>query len=263
MDVFTLEPLEAVQEVAEESLPMPVGGGSNQAGRMKKTPCWREAVSPFRDEAYFWHQVWVSYGRPLNTDIHMMMKKTRNQYHYQHKKVRKAEDKIKRSKLLDSCLNGEGDLFSEIKALRKSKQIVATSMDGVKENVKEHFKQKYDELYNSADDGLELLEVENETEAKVGQFSLQDVLKVTPDIIKEAAHKLKSGKSDPVFSFSTDCFKNATEAIFDHLSTVIQSFLVHGHITNILLFETLVPLIKDKLVYFHLQELDSKCQEEQ
>ena len=85
------------------------------------------------------------------------------------------------------------------------------------------------------------------SEAKVGQFSLQDVFKVTPDIMNEAAHKLKSGKSDPVFSFSTDCFKNATETIFDHLSTVIQSFLVHGHITNILLLATLVPLIKDKL----------------
>ena len=57
--------------------------------------------------------------------------------------------------------------------------------------------QQCDALYNSANDGLELLEVEKETEAKVGQFSFLVVFKITPDIIKEAAHKLKSSKSDP------------------------------------------------------------------
>ena len=120
-------------------------------------------------------------------------------------------------------------------------------MDGVKENVKEHFKQKYETLYNSADDVFELQQVEAETNAKVNDFSLDDVAKVTPDIIKQAAHKLKSGKSDPVFSFSSDCFKNATNTVYEKLSIMIQSFLVHGHITNILLLATLVPIIKDKL----------------
>ena len=120
-------------------------------------------------------------------------------------------------------------------------------MDGVKENVKEHFKSKYEALYNSAKDGPELLKIEAETEARVGQFSMQDVAKVTPEIIKEATHKLKSGKSDPAFSFSSDCFKNGTDTLYTHLSTMIQSFLIHGHITNILMLATLVPIIKDKL----------------
>ena len=86
-----------------------------------------------------------------------------------------------------------------------------------------------------------------ETEAKVDELSLEDVAKVTPDIIKEAAYKLKSGKSDPVFSFSSDCFKNATKSVYENLSLILQGFLIHGHITNILLLATLVPIIKDKL----------------
>ena len=51
---------------------------------------------------------------------------------------------MKRNKSLDSCLNGEGDLFKEIKTMRKSRPIVASSMDGVTEDVKGHFKQKYE-----------------------------------------------------------------------------------------------------------------------
>ena len=46
-------------------------------------------------------------------------------------------------------------------------------------------------------------------------------------------------KSDPVFSFSLDCFKK--------LSIILQGFLIHGHLTSILLLATLVPIIKDKL----------------
>ena len=163
------------------------------------------------------------------------------------KKCQKAEDKIRKSKLLNSCINGEGDLFNEIKILRKSKPVVATSMDGVKKNVKEHFREKYETLFNSADDGLELLKVQAETEAKVGEYSLNDVSKVTPAIVKEAAHKLKPGKSDPVFTFSSDCFKSAPNSLYENLSLILQGFLVHGHITNILLLATLVPIIKDKL----------------
>ena len=63
-----------------------------------------------------------------------MMKRTKNKYHYEYKKCSKAEDKIKRNKLLDSCLNGGGDLFKEIKTMRKCKPVVATSMDGVQTN---------------------------------------------------------------------------------------------------------------------------------
>ena len=48
---------------------MPDGaGGGKSPEEKKKIPGWREIVGPFREEAYFWHQVWVSYGRPLNTE---------------------------------------------------------------------------------------------------------------------------------------------------------------------------------------------------
>ena len=232
LDNFTLDLLETMQEVAEESLPMP-GSGSG-AKEQKVVPGWREAVKPFRDEAYFWHQVWLSYGRPLNTDIHTMMKKTRNKYHYEYKKCCKAEEKIKSSKLLDSCLNGGVDLFKQIKSMRKCKSAVATSMDGVKTDVKGHFKNKYAKLYNSADDKQALLKVQEETERKVDASSLIDVEKVTPDIVKEAAHKLNSGKTDPVFSYSSDCLKNASKTVYENLSIIIKNFLMHGHVTMIL-----------------------------
>ena len=51
-----------------------------------------------------------------------------------------------------------GNLFKKITSLRKTNTVVATSIDGVQENVSEHFKDIYSPLYNSVDD------VENMTE---------------------------------------------------------------------------------------------------
>jgi hypothetical protein len=56
------------------------------------------------------------------------MKRTKNLYHYHYKKCKKAEEKIKRSKLLSACLGEGGDLFNEIKALRKSSTFTGLSI---------------------------------------------------------------------------------------------------------------------------------------
>ena len=45
-----------------------------------------------------------------------------------------------KSKLLDACINGNGDIFAEIKKLRKSKPMIATNMDGEKDDIPGHFR---------------------------------------------------------------------------------------------------------------------------
>ena len=178
------------------------------------------------------------------------MKKTRNLYHYQFNKCKKAEEKIKRNKLLNSCLQeggGDLDLFKEIKTLRKSKQVVATSIDGVNANIPEHFRDIYSKLYNSVDDAESMAKVSIDVEDKINSFSIRDVMKVTPDIVKSAAKKLKSGKTDPVYIFSSDCIKVESDLLAELLAVIIRCYLVHGHVTRFLLLATLVPIIKDKL----------------
>ena len=83
---------------------------------------------------------WLSAVKPLNTELHRIMKKTRNIYHMQIRKCKKAEETVRKNKLLDACLNGQGNLFKEVKAIRKTRKVVATSIDGVSENVPDHFK---------------------------------------------------------------------------------------------------------------------------
>ena len=135
----------------------------------------------------------------------------------------------------------------EIKKLKAAKPTVASSMDGLKDDVAGHFKNIYSELYNSVEDREELIKIAEETESKVNSFSTIDVEKVTQEVVKEAASHLKDSKSDPTYSFNSDCIKNGSDQLFKKLSLAIRSFLVHGHVTFFLLLATLVPLIKDKL----------------
>ena len=76
-------------------------------------------------------------------------------------------------------------------------------MDGVNDGIGDHFKNIYERLYNSADDTEELVNLCEEVNRKVNIFSVHDVNKVTPEIVKEAAHNLRDSKSDPSASALT------------------------------------------------------------
>ena len=195
----------------------------------------------------FWHSIWVSLGRPINCAAHNKMKHARNVYHYEIRKCKRAEDSIKKNKLLDACFNGEGDIFEEIRKLRKAPETTANCIDGEHNNIPGHFSEIYKKLYNSAGDRNELLDIKDTIENKVNMSNIEDVRKVTPEVVKEATKNLRNSKTDPVFDFDSDCLKNAPDELFKHLSCLIKTFLIHAHVTSYLLLATLVPIIKDKL----------------
>ena len=79
-----------------EDVCLPYRGG-NQNKDLKKTPMclWNAEMQPFK--AMFWHAIWVSAVRPMNTQLHQLMKKTRNAYHFQIRKCKKMKDILKRN----------------------------------------------------------------------------------------------------------------------------------------------------------------------
>ena len=64
--------LQSINHSAIKCLPVTQSGGKMKHGITK----WHEEILPFRDKALFWHSVWQSAGRPLNTELHKIMKKT-------------------------------------------------------------------------------------------------------------------------------------------------------------------------------------------
>ena len=96
LDLLAASVLGSMQQVAEETLPLS-GGGGRGGDQEKKVPGWKEEIEPFRERAYFWCQIWKSCGRPLNCEVHNIMKRSKKFYHLQLKKIRRAEERIKKN----------------------------------------------------------------------------------------------------------------------------------------------------------------------
>ena len=254
IDWFAAEVLEGLQDSAENTLPVPKGGHKEDQNKRKVTPGFREHVQPAKETAHFWHCIWKSAGRPQNTELHRIMKQTRNMYHLQFRKCQRSEATIKKSKLLNACLNGNGDLFKEIKHMRKTKTVCADSMDGKHDDIPGHFRNIYSNLYNSVNDAEDVEDIRKEVETKINEASIEDVEKVTPDEVRMAAERLKPGKSDPSYSFSSDCLKVKSDLLSEYLAKLIQSFLVHGYVPPFMLLATLVPIVKDKLASINISK---------
>ena len=111
-DDFLMEMLRTIQSTADTCLP---SSGTKDNRNKQQIACWPEEVQPFKDTAMFWHSIWLSAGRPVNTELHRIMKRTRNIYHFQIRKNKKMADTLKKNALLDACINNNGDIFQEIK----------------------------------------------------------------------------------------------------------------------------------------------------
>ena len=63
-----------------------------------KVPGWNDIIKPYKDEALFWHNVWVSLNRPQNNEVYIAMKTFRNQYHYAIRRSKANEAELRKTK---------------------------------------------------------------------------------------------------------------------------------------------------------------------
>ena len=220
-------------------------------GRVNKNlkPGWSEFVKPYKDDARFWYSIWISCGKPVNCEVHRVMKHTRNAYHYAIRRIKNNASRIKENNMLTSLMNGKvPNLIKELKSQRSGyKCDKASKIDGKFDsiNIANHFADKYSELYNrnnSTDDLNVVLDSLN-----VGVNSMADIELVTPQLVYQAICKLKSNKSDNNFNWKSNAFLVASDLLAKHLSILIQSFLIHGYIPSCLLSCTLKPIVKDNM----------------
>ena len=78
-------------------------------------------------------------------------------------------------------------------------------------------------------------------------MSLEHIDLITKKVLTGASMKLKPGKSDPILDITSDCLINAPSILFERLSYIMRSYLIHGHLSNFLLISSLLPIIKDEL----------------
>ena len=66
----------------------------NSSQHYPNIPNWKNEIEPFKDDAIFWHSIWLSAGKPLSCQQHSVMKRTRNVYHLHIRKTKRMLDRI-------------------------------------------------------------------------------------------------------------------------------------------------------------------------
>ena len=104
-------------------------------------------------------------------------------------------------------------------------------------------------MYNSSGSGEALDTLKQIVNSKVvsDDETVNEVLKITGKVVKQAACKLKSGKGDVSEGYTSDAILNAPDLLFDMLANVYRSWLVHGTVSLNLLACAFLPLLKSSL----------------
>ena len=220
---------------------------ANKKNHKPKIPNWSEDIEPFRENAHFWHSVWISAGKPINCQLHGIMKRTRNRFHLLIRKKKRLLERVKRDEMLAACLANDSSIFDAIKRKRKCKQVIPSVIDGHDKDIPEYLASKYEKLYNSVNDEENLMILRRHLEGSINQEDIRFVQKIDSSVLQSSARKLKPGKTDPVLKITSDFIMNAPEIVFQLLSLCLKSYMIHAHVTDFLLTSMLVPIIKDKL----------------
>ena len=141
------------------------------------------------------------------------------------------------------------EIFDEIKKSCKVKKSDLTSVvDDVHgaQNISNHFKNIYEELYNEQGniDEEMVAEVKSDIANNIDQ-SKDYIQLLDADLVKAAIKKLKNDKCDVSGNFTSDCLKAAPDIFLSKLAELFKSFLTHGYISHDLLVCALSPIVKD------------------
>ena len=252
-DNFVLDLLCSMIETEHREIPVTGGKKPVSGNKSGNTPRWKEDVEPFRKDALFWHAVWKSAERPNTGALHSIMVRTRNKYHYAVNRARKNANNVRAKKLLDASKESKMDLLAEMKNIRGSGKSSGDLPDNVagangEDEIVEKFKIVYSELYNSWGSEEEMSDIKEKVASLIrNQNSMDEVMKITGSIVKEAVCSMKAGKGDVSQGYTSDTLKNAPDIMFDQLAMVYRSWLVHGTVTLNLLACAFLPLLKNSL----------------
>ena len=259
-DLFVIEILESLTETSLECIPLT----KQKPVKVQQLPGWNETVLPLRNEALFWHAIWISAGRPRashwpgtsgGNGLHNVMKWSRNKYHYAVKAAKREADRLRSEALGAAAEAGNKELFKEMKhhLFRKGGgQDCPDSLEGkvTHEDILEKFRECYSALFNRADRSNEMEVVKCEIEDIIRnniQSSVFKVSKITPEVVRLAVERMKPQKSDVSCEYTSDMFIHGPDIMYEQLAAVFRSWVTHGTITREILCTAFMPLLKSSL----------------
>ena len=162
--------------------------------------------------------------------------------------MKNSETQIRQSKFLSEVLDGKvNNILKEVKRLRGNSSKPTSNIDGQchPQDISNHFKNLYQQIFNAHSDTDEVKTILDEINASLQPSDISIVDKITPDLIKLLIKNMASDKNDPMYEFKSNAFKEGVDSLCTPLCDTLKAFIIHGHIPDIFLVCSLIPIVKD------------------
>ena len=215
--------------------------------RKKRRPGWTEFVSTYKEKAIFWHRLWKENGSPRSGVLFDIRRKTRWEYHYMLKIIKRNEEHISAKRMSES-LSGTG-FWAEIKRILGYHSSLPNTVDGVQggSNIADIFQEKYKSLYNCVSyDTHQMAALLKETNLNIKNMAGGRSQTFITDDINSCILLLKPGKSGGMSGCSSDHIINGTSKLRDHITNLFNIMISHGFTPIDFRLSTLVPIPKNK-----------------
>ena len=242
LDIYGEALMEALQLAVDENIPH-----CESHNTVNWLPGWNEFIKPIKDDMNFWHSLWVSAGKPVNTTLHQVYRNVRHKYHYAIRRLKSNKQQIKNNNYVQAASKGQiNDILKDIKLHRKGKEPPHT-IDKISDpkDISQHFSDIYKKIYNHHDCEREVQELYQAVNEDLGDEEFLWLEKITPQLISDLIKKLKPDKNDEAYTFRSNAFKVAGYLLAKPLALLFRGFLIHGHVPQKFLYSSLVPIVKD------------------
>jgi len=214
---------------------------------------WNEYAAPYKEAACFWHGIWVANGRPRNGWVSEIRNRTRREYKRVIRWLSRNQEKLRAGKMADAYTrNASRDFWAEVRnATRKKSSFPSMVDDVVGENeICDHFRSKYDDLYNSVSyDANEMENLISEMNVKCSSVCRNSMCYDSHNVsvydVEHGVKKLKVSKADSNDSLSSDNFIFACKELYVHISMFLTMTLHHADVPGALAHSVLVPIVKN------------------
>lgn len=211
-------------------------------------PYWNSIVREKQKDSLFWGRIWRECGQPRDGFVADIMRKTKREYHYAARYIKRNEDTLRKMKMSECLLfNRDRDFWMESKKMRDMR-VNPPHVDNKCDpnEISDIFANKYKNLYNSVPPKESAMtEIEKQIHEGLKQTSAKEYV-VTYDDVKSAIRSLKPEKSDGDLGLWSNHIIHGGDILTRHLSRLITAMLIHGFSPGDLTTATIVSIIKDK-----------------
>ena len=214
---------------------------------------WSEHVKPYKERSMLWYRLWLENDKPDSGVVYDCMIKAKRDYKRVVRWVLRNQEKLGANKMAEALLaRRERDFWTEVSKKSKGSGSSANYIDdatGVEE-IGQLFSDKFNELYNSVPyDESEMYElkckIEDQLTHQCSRGRCYHEHRVDAGDVLKAVHKLKRGKADVCDGITSDCFKNACDELFVHISFLFNAMITHCYAPAPFLSATIVPIPKN------------------